>query len=169
MKWEQVTEYWQGLQPRERVALLIGGVVLLWTIFYFMLWQPLMTARVEMRREVQQQRELLQWMRKAASEAKTLRGTVGQSGKTKGLGGQSLLSLVDQSAKQQGLGGAMKRVEPDGGEVRIWFEGAAFDRLVGWLQKLVRENGVHVVSVTVERDETPGLVDARLRLGEGRK
>lgn len=169
MKWEQVTEYWQGLQPRERIALAIGGVAVLFAMFYFLLWQPLMNARVEMQREVQQQRELLQWMRNAAAEAKVLRGTSAPSGGKKRLGGQSLLSLVDSTAKRQGLGNAMKRLEPDGGEVRVWFEGAAFDRLAGWLQVLARENGVRVISATVERSDVPGGVDARLRLGEGEK
>ncbi len=169
MKWEQVIEYWQGLQPRERIALLVGGVALLFALFYFTLWLPLMDARMEMQREVQQQRELLHWMREAANEAKALRGSTGRREAAKGLGGQSLLSLVDQSAKQQGLGNGMKRVEPDGGEVRVWFEGVAFDRLVGWLQKLIRENGIRVISVVVERDDAAGMVDARLRLGEGGK
>ncbi len=165
MKWEPVAEYWQGLQPRERIALGIGAVAVVFALFYFALWQPLMDARKTVQREVQQQRELLHWMRMAASEAQALRGSANPAGK--GLGGQSLLSLVDRSAKQQGLGDAMKRVEPDGGEVRVWFEEAAFDRLVGWLQKLAREHGVKVVSATIERGEASGLVDARLRLAEG--
>ena len=96
--WEQVMAYWQGLQPRERVMLLVGGVALLFALFYFLLWQPVMNARMQMQQEVQQQRTLLQWMKEAASEAKALRGISGQNGGAKGLGGQSLLSLVDQSA-----------------------------------------------------------------------
>ncbi len=164
---EQLTEYWDGLQPRERIMLLFGGVAVLLALLYFLLWQPVMNARMQMQQEVQQQRVLLQWMKDAASEAKLLRGVSGQSGKAKGLGGQSLLSLVDESAKKQGLGGAMKRVEPDGKQVRIWFEGAGFDQLIGWLEKISKENGVRVVSATVERADVAGLVDARLRLAEG--
>ncbi len=164
---EQIMEYWEGLQPRERVMLLVGGVAVLFALIYFLLWQPVMNARLEMQQEVQQQRALLQWMRDAASEAKLLRGVSGQNGKTKGLGGQSLLSLVDESAKQQGLGGAMKRVEPDGKQVRIWFEAASFDKLIGWLEKISRQNGIRVVNATVERADGAGLVDARMRLAEG--
>ena len=163
--WEQVTEYWEGLQPRERIMLFAGGIAILFALLYFLLWQPVMNARTEMRQEVMQQRALVQWMKDAASEAKSLRGVTGQ--KTKGLGGQSLLSLVDQSAKQQGLGGAMKRVEPDGKQVRIWFEAAGFDRLIGWLEKISRENGIRVISATIERSDGTGLVDARLRLAGG--
>ncbi len=163
--WEQITEYWQGLQPRERVMLFAGGIAMLFALVYFLLWQPVMNSRAEMQQEVLQQRALLQWMKNAASEARLLRGVTGE--KAKGLGGQSLLSLVDQSAKQHGLGSAMKRVEPDGKQVRIWFEAVGFDQLVGWLEKIAGENGIRVINVTVEGAGAPGRVDARLRLGGG--
>ncbi len=163
----QIVEFWEGLQPRERVMLSIGAAAVLFVLIYFLLWQPVMNARIGMKREVEQQRALLQWMQEAAVEAQMLRGATGKGGGTKGLRGQSLLSLVDQTAKQQGLGGAMKRVEPDGKQVRIWFEAASFDRLASWLEKLVKENGIRIVSATVERNDSPGLVDARLRLAEG--
>ncbi len=163
--WEQITEYWEGLQPRERLMLFAGGIAVLFALVYFLLWQPVMNARTEMQQEVLQQRALLLWMKDAASEAKSLRGVTGQ--KVKGLGGQSLLSLVDQSAKQEGLGGAMKRVEPDGKQVRIWFEAASFDRLIAWLEKISKNNGIRVVSATIERADGTGLVDVRLRLAGG--
>ncbi len=162
---EQIAAYWQGLQPRERVVLAVGGVVVLLLFSYFLVWQPIVNARAEMQQEVQQQRALLEWMKSAAAEAKSLRGVDGQ--RVKGLGGQSLLSLVDQSAKEQGLGSAMKRVEPDGKQVRIWFEAASFDQLIGWLEKLALKNGVRVVNVTIDRTDKPGRVDARLRVAEG--
>ncbi|HHS83399.1 MAG TPA: type II secretion system protein M [Gammaproteobacteria bacterium] len=163
--WGQITEYWEGLQPRERLMLFAGGIAVLFALVYFLLWQPVMNARTEMQQEVLQQRALLLWMKDAASEAKSLRGVTGQ--KVKGLGGQSLLSLVDQSAKQEGLGGAMKRVEPDGKQVRIWFEAASFDRLIAWLEKISKNNGIRVVSATIERADGTGLVDVRLRLAGG--
>ena len=165
--WQQAGEYWQGLQPRERTMLLFGGLALLIALVYFLVWQPIMSARTEIKQEVQQKLALLHWINDASSEAKSLRGTTGQGGKTKDPGGKSLLSLVDQTAKQQGLGSVMKRVEPDGKQVRVWFEAASFDQLVVWLEKLSSENGVYPDSMTVERSRAAGLVDARLRLAEG--
>ncbi len=162
--WQQLNEYWEGLQPRERVALLAGAAVLLVATLYFFLWQPLMSSRAEMRQEVAQQRALLRWMNGAASEARRLRGS-GAGNRMQG--GQSLLSLVDQSARKAALGGVVKRVEPDGKQVRIWLEGAGFDKLVGWLERLERDNGVSVVKATIERADSPGVVNARLRLSGG--
>ena len=162
--WQQVNEYWEGLQPRERLALAVGAVALLAALIYFSLWQPLMSAREEMRQEVTQQRALLRWMSGTASEAQQLRGSGAGSA---ALGGQSLLSLVDQSARKAGMGGVVKRVEPDGKQVRIWLDGASFDKLVGWLEKLERDNGVHVVNATIERTGSSGVVNARLRLAGG--
>ncbi len=162
--WQQMVGYWDGLQPRERVALAIGGAALLVALLYLSIWQPLMNAREEMRQEVIQQRALLHWMSAAADEAKQLRGS---SGKAATQGGQSLLSLVDQSARKAEMGGTIKRVEPDGKQVRIWLDGVSFDKLIDWLERLERERSVHVVNATIERAGASGIVDARLRLAGG--
>src|SRR2546430_10736923 len=39
---------------------------------------------------------------------------------------------------------------------------APFDSLVGWLARLAQQNGVSVESATIEKTDTPGLVNAAI-------
>jgi len=59
----------------------------------------------------------------------------------------------------------LKRVEPEGSDsVRVWLDGAPFDVLVKWLGTLSTIHGVKAETVTLERTDTAGRVNARLTL-----
>lgn len=157
-----MNQWLANLGAQERFLVIGAGVLVVLAIFYGGVWRPL-SERVESLHEaVAEQRELRLWMKEAAREADRLRGTTGAA---TGAGGGSLLSIADRTAKQAGLGNAVRRVEPEGpGKVRIRLEQAAFDDLTSWLERLARESGVRVESITVNSGQRPGLVDARLTL-----
>ncbi len=148
-----------GLAPRER--LLIGGaaaiVVLL--LVYLLVIEPLQQRRAVLERGVVAQRELLSWMRDAVVP---LRGSSATPANSRG---QSLFAVVDRSARTTVLAGALQRVQPEGqGNVRVWFEDAPFDDLVRWTATLQREHGISVNTLSVERTDSAGLVNARVTL-----
>ncbi|MEX0899964.1 MAG: type II secretion system protein M [Gammaproteobacteria bacterium] len=148
-----------GLAPRER--LLIGGaagaVVLL--LAYLLVVEPLQQRRAVLERGVVAQRELLAWMRDAVVP---LRGNTSAPADSRG---QSLFAVVDRSARATVLAGALQRVQPEGqGNVRVWFNDAPFDDLVRWIATLQREHGITVNTLSVERVDTAGLVNARVTL-----
>lgn len=150
-----------NLGAQERFLVIGTGVLVVLAIFYGGVWRPLSERVENLHGTVAEQRELRLWMREAAREADRLRG----AGAATGAVGGSLLSIADRTAKQAGLGNAVRRVEPEGtGKVRIRLEQAAFDDLTRWLERLARESGVRVESITVNSGQRPGLVDARLTL-----
>jgi general secretion pathway protein M len=76
-----------------------------------------------------------------------------------------LLTLVDRTAKQNELSKYIQRLKPqDNDSVQLWLEKAPFDGLVLWLALLVRQYGIGLDSISIDRDEASGLVDARLTL-----
>ena len=161
-----MNKFLANLTPRERRWLLGGAGLLLVLLAYSLAWVPLSREVARLEEIVGEQRALLAWMEQAAEEAQRLRGLSSVAKRQRGH--QSLLALSDQTARQAGLGGAIKRVEPEGQDkVRIRLEGAAFDDLVAWLEKLQIGHGVRIVSITVDRRDQPGLVDARLTLQAG--
>jgi general secretion pathway protein M len=82
-------------------------------------------------------------------------------------GGKSLLALADVSARGAGLADALKRVEPSGARsVRVSFEAANFDALIGWVEGLARDYGVEASDFSADRVEGLGLVNARVVLEE---
>ena len=79
--------------------------------------------------------------------------------------GVSLLSAVDQASKSGTLSKAPSRLQPDGeNQVRVWLEDTQFDALLRWMLELQDNYGLKIEVVDIERQPTPGLVNARLSL-----
>lgn len=156
-------EYWHNLQAREQRTLLIGTLLAIPLLIYSLIIEPVSQELRRLEQAVEANGELLAWMEHSAAQVKALQ----RQGRTKRNGG-SLLSLVDASAKQNGLGEALKQLKPDGGNgVRLRFEQAGFDDMLRWLGRLGAEQGVAVSSLTMERLEQPGRVNATVVLERG--
>ena len=83
-------------------------------------------------------------------------------------GGRSLLGTIDSTAKSNQLANALKRVQPDGeNKARVTLDGAQFDKVVRWLENLQRQQGIVIVTSSVEKQSEPGLVNVRLLLQGG--
>jgi general secretion pathway protein M len=120
-------------------------------------------ARVEtMQQALETQRQTYQWMQERAAEVRRLRGS--GAAMPAAASSESLLALVDRSAREGGLARAVRRIEPDGGGARLWMEQAGFAELMRWLVTLEHAHGVSISSLTLERQPTPGLVNARVTL-----
>ncbi len=159
-------QWFSQLKQSERRTVIAGGVALVVILFYFLAWQPFAHHLKQLRQGAQDQQVQLTWMRQAAREVQQLRALMPASGRLPP--GQSLLAVVDQTARSGGLGPAMKRIEPEGqSTTRVWLEQAAFDDLIQWLQNLKRDYGIYAADIVIERQETPGRVNARLTLEGG--
>lgn len=160
---KQLLEQFENLNARERYMVIAAAVIVGLFLLYVAIWLPA-HARVErMEKSVQEQRQLLQWMKTASAEAVKLRTAHNISGAPKT--GSSLLALVDQTAKSRKLGPALKRIEPKGeGSVRVQLENAVFDDMITWLDSLQRSYGVTVDTVTLDKQDAPGKVTVNLIL-----
>lgn len=153
----------ENLDPRERLMVAAGAALLVLFLLYILVWSPLHSGYDSMRTTVEEQRATALWMQQSAQTLKGLKRSGGRS--RQGLGGRSLLSVADSTARAGGLGPALKRVEPEGGDsVRVWLDGAPFDVLVKWLGTLSTIHGVNAETVTMERSDAAGRVNARLTL-----
>ncbi len=159
-----------NLDPRERNALVIGGVILSILLIYSVAWEPFSNKLERLERNIQEQRALQQWINTAAAEAQRLRATQNTLSGMQNTAGQSLLSVVDQAAKQDRIGSALKRIEPEGAtKVRVWIEQAPFDDVVLWMGNLKNTYGVQVVNISIDRQGTSALVNARITIEGGSK
>jgi len=157
-----------NLNPRERNSLIVGGIILGVLLIYTVLWKPFSNKVEKLEHSVQEQRALQQWINTASAEAQRLRATKNTNPAMQNTAGQSLLSLVDQAAKKDRLGTALKRIEPEGAaKVRVWIEQAPFDDVVLWMGNLKDTYGVQVTNVSVDRQGTSALVNARITVEGG--
>lgn len=153
----------ESLDTRERMMLAAGTALLVLFLLYILVWSPIHSGYNTLKNKVEEQRSTAMWMRESAQTLTSLKR--GSGNRAQGLGGRSLLSVADSTARAGGLGPALKRVEPEGSDsVRVWLDGASFDVLVKWLGTLSTLHGVNAQSVTMERSDAKGRVNARLTL-----
>lgn len=152
----------EGLEPRERLQYAAAAAVAGLLLVYVLILKPIHSGYETLGNAVTEQRETLVWMQQSAHQVSQLRTS---NGSAKGLGGRSLLAVTDSTARAGGLGPALKRVEPEGSDsVRVWLDGASFDELIKWLGTLSASHGIDADSVTMERTDAAGRVNARLTL-----
>lgn len=158
-------EWFENLQPRERLYVIGGGACLLLLLLYTIVWAPLSNKVKSSREAVAQQRQDLEWMQSASEQVKKL-GLNRSS--NRGSRNRSLLAVVDQDIQAAQLKSALQRMEPEGSQsVKIWINKGSFDALIGMLGKLETEQGVSVKSLSINPTDTQGLIDARITLTRG--
>ena len=160
---EQLKIYWQGLQERERIVVVAGGIAVVLILFYWSIWRPWHAALDHMERVVQPLRTNLVWMRQQSENLKSS-GGVSPAQSYQGTN-QSLLSVVEQSAKRANVSPAIQQMVPaqEGGEVRVVLEGVNFNQWVRWIDDLFKRYGVDVKQVTAERDDDkPNVAEIRV-------
>ncbi|MBF0470007.1 MAG: type II secretion system protein M [Gammaproteobacteria bacterium] len=150
--------FWLRLQLREQILLGSGGGVVLLLILYLQFWEPMQRERSDLEDRLQRARQEVSWMQIAASEVQQLHRAA--PGEAEG-GDGSLLSLIDRTARQQGLAEAIKRIQPEGEGVQIWFEDAPYRLLAQWLEGLSRQQ-VEIEAAVIDKSERAGRVKARL-------
>lgn len=158
-----IRTWWNTLSLRDQRTAAVGGVVVAAMLGWALIWHPLALKRAELRETVDAQRRDLAYVRVAAAEVERLRAAGKHSRGDRQ--GRSLLALADASARAGGLEGALRRVEPVGASsVRVSFEFARFDALVGWIEGLTRDYGIEATDFSADRADGVGLVNARVTL-----
>ena len=154
-------EWFNSLDVRERRLVMGGGIAVLLMSIYFLGWEPFINNLHNLRESTQRKQLDVVWMQNAAKQVKQMQARNAAPARLDS--GQSLLGVIDRSAKLKKLGDSLKRVQPDGtNKARVWLESANFDVVIAWLEELERHYGVGIETITFEKREEPGLVDARI-------
>ncbi|MEW8189874.1 MAG: type II secretion system protein M [Candidatus Thiodiazotropha endolucinida] len=155
-------EWWQSKTPQEHMALIIGAAAILLLLVYLLLWRPFNQALDKKALLVESQQLTLNWMQDNLDLVKNLRSQ--QRGKSTG-SNEALLTLVDRTAKKIRLRQQIQRIKPQGDNaVQLWIEEAPFDTIIKWLGQLTQTHAIEIDSLTIDRQDKPGLVNARLVL-----
>ena len=159
-----IKDYWKQLSTRERQLLILTGVVVMITLFYFSLWQPLQDGIDNNRKRLQAQSNQLQLIQQQAAEAQQLSGS-GKRRQGRVTDSSSMLAIIERTANQKKIKTALQKIQPEGQDgVRLWLEDIAFDQLIDWLSLLDTQHGIYVSDISLQRDDKPGRVDGRLLL-----
>jgi len=154
---------YEMLPAQDRLALkaLVSAVAL--AVLYFAVCMPIYEFKKNAELNLEQNKQLLSLV---LSNKKTLSSIAKNSsgaGTKKALNSQQLVSSVTNLAKRKGV--VLKRFEPSGdNKLKVWVDDASFDKVMSWLTSLNQSLNVKVEQVSIEKDDAPGQISARLTL-----
>ena len=157
-----IKKQWFSLQPRERLVLTIGALLVSFILFYALILKPWHRALDNMTASLPKMRENLVWMRTQSEALKT--GTIERTSTNYQGGDQSLLSILEQTAKRAGVQKSIQQLVPgsEGSQVRVVMGDAEFNKWLAWIDVLYKQYGVDIEQVATEReDERPNVVEIR--------
>lgn len=155
--------WFDALEMRERLFVMVGAVVVLCALFYYAIWSPLDRGQTTLARNISA-------LERSIAELKSIKAVLGNSDGAAAVmagGNQSLVVIVDTTLREHGLYNALQRSQPTRQNgIRIEFENASFDDLVIWLGDLGSRYGLQVISgsFSVPAQDALGRVNASLTL-----
>ncbi|WP_129648415.1 type II secretion system protein GspM [Peristeroidobacter agariperforans] len=159
---QQLKDKFDSLQPRERVIVIAGAILVLVVAVYVLALAPLYSAVNAQAKRVAQKEGDLAWMRSVSGEVAVLSANAPSR---PGPSNESMVVLIDRTARECGLGASLTGQTPNGERgIRVRLEGAEFDKLMVCLGTLQQVHAVDVESASIDRAAQPGLVNANLVL-----
>jgi general secretion pathway protein M len=151
-------DWFEQRAPRERLILVVAGVLVIALIGWVAIWKPLDARAAELTGNVDELADLLVDVRRAASLA------AGSAGSPV-TGGGAIIDVVHSTASQHGFQLERTSNERNGEVMAVSVRAVPFDNLHTWLTELSMNHGLVVQSVSgISADGGPGLVRGQIRL-----
>ena len=157
-------DWYDNLEAREQVFVLIGAIFVTFALLYYVLWAPLD------RNHRQAETRVDTWERSLA-ELRPLRALVASGGLNTAAGSstgqQAPIIVVSQTLQSRGLEQYRRRSQPTTSNgIRVEFEEVAFDDLMLWLGDLSDNYAMYVQSGSLSEGDAvgDGRINASLTL-----
>lgn len=144
------------LEVREQQALKALSAFFAVLFLYFGVLIPASEFRDDRLSDYERFQSLVLYMRSTEGEARASQGDAPR------VTGQNLMSDVSNSTRRFGIEPRILQPEGDNA-VSVWFDGVSFAVLMDWLTS-VNQQGVTVRQISIDRQDAPGTVSARLVL-----
>ena len=161
---DELQQRYNNLSQRDQNLTITMAIILVITLFYTAIWEPLHLNLKNQQTTQVAQKEILSWMQGAATEVRSLKSSGSKSRKK--LNTNSPVSIVaEQSATTSGLKKQISKIESSGkNAAQIKIDNASFDQMLIWINALKLRYGISVSSAKIERTEKTGIINARLTL-----
>ena len=158
---DNLRNWFESLQPRERLMVVLTSIVVVITLFYVAVWEPLhkgLQQELEKRDNLQAS---LAWMQGAAQEVRALRAA-GVSGQRRNDNAPVSLT-IEKTAASSGIKSKLGKLESSGkNAARARLDNVDFNQMILWLNTVEQNYGIAASSVNIESTDKPGIVNARI-------
>lgn len=152
-------EWWNSISLRDKRILSLGFLFIICIVSYEFLWLPLVTENQLLRQQLQNNKELIIWMRTVNEKIHSL-----EKKTTVHSAGHSSLSIVQSELEKTKLIEhitELKQAEND--SVQLHFQAISFDKLMEWLIHLYQEQGLAVSRIEVTSNNA-GIINGQMVL-----
>ena len=157
--------WYENLEAREQIIVLVGAVVVMVALIYSLVWVPVD------KRHTQVANSVTNWERSLV-ELRPLRSLAASSSVRDGAASvsssqQAPIIIVDQTLRSRGLEQYRRRSQPTTANgIRVEFENVAFDELVLWLGDLSQQHAMQVQAGSLSQASQAGTgrINASLTL-----
>ncbi|WP_165475013.1 type II secretion system protein GspM [Legionella yabuuchiae] len=154
--------YWQNLNERDRVALVLGIAAVIIYLMYLIIFSPLYTALEQKSLQHKEKRETLAWM-------KQIRGQKSQLKPQQPLTNTQLLSLLARKLKIPMFQPFPYQLQQlSAGDIQLSFESVPFILFIQWLKQLNQTYAFSIKQFNAQRIDTAGLAKVSLILSAKR-
>ena len=160
---QQIKLWFNSLPSKEQWMVSATGLLIIVTLFYLIVWEPIHVGLEAEQQKQQSQKEIMFWMQQAALEVTVLRSS-GNRGTVRDKNKPATL-VIEQTINNAGLKPSVSKIESSGKNgARVVLNDAPFNQILVWLNTMATHNGIQVVSANIERANKPGRANARLTL-----
>lgn len=146
--------WFRARSPRERILICAMAVLLVGYGLFEFVWRPVSAIREDAAAEIVRLERAMAALRAVDPGAEAGPASPGS--------GLPPSTAVTRSAATLGLG--IRRLEPDGGGLRVSLDEASADVILAWLALLETDHGLRVATIRMDRRPAPGLVTAEIGL-----
>ncbi|HVL57706.1 MAG TPA: type II secretion system protein GspM [Burkholderiaceae bacterium] len=156
---DQLIVRWQALQTRERRVIAVALALLLVVGTWLIAYEPAAAGRRQLAQELPQLRVQVAQMEAMAAEARRLSGAAATVLKP-----EQIREQIEQSIAAAGFKPHLAELKVSGDLIDARFAAVPFAAWLAWFDTALRETRMRPIDVSISRDNTPGIVNARVAL-----
>lgn len=152
---ERIAKAWDRAAPRERLLVVLGGVVVLATLAWALVWQPL-------ERDLERsQQALVRETRMLGSARAMVDESAGLARDATAIRAGDPRAAIERVLAERGLRGGAS-IELQEGRVKVVLPAVRFAGLVAALDALRKDDGLRAIEATLATRVEPGTIRAEL-------
>jgi general secretion pathway protein M len=149
---------WHRMSPRERWLALVASVIVILSVAWALIWQPVQDDTQRARRELLLARAALATARAQTDELAGLQRAAANPASA------DPRVAVERVLGERGVKASLTSLEAKDNRIHLTFTAVGFDALVGVLDALAKSDGLRAVEATLTSRVDPGTVRAEVTL-----
>ncbi|ODS24584.1 hypothetical protein AB835_03105 [Candidatus Endobugula sertula] len=153
---ERLLDNWQQRTSLEKIIMAIVGLVIVCSLFYFLVFDPIINLREQQQKHLKAKEITLMEVTRLVSRFQTQSAVVDTPN-------TGLASIVDRSLQKNDL--PMKGFQPGkNNDARLRLSNVAYKPLVQWLYELEYKHNISIEELTISQAKTPGRLMVSIRI-----